>query len=179
MAKLTQRQWDNIEKRLFAGESANSIAKDYPVSQQAISKKFSCSIKQIKDVANQIVDTEISFQKLLKSEQISCINLAEEMIAISCHMTTGAKYSAMTFSRLSKIANHQANMLHDMKPDPEQVTEIARLQHTANEASTTAVNLIKLNQTAAENSKQDSYSSMTEDDLKRELKKLRARNNID
>lgn len=172
MAKLTQRQWDNIEKAMLNGKTAYELAKKYGISRQAIEQKFTCSVKRVKEVANQIVEAEVNFQNLAKNEQVSCANLAEEMLAISANLATGAKFSSLTFNRLSQIAYNKAKMIHDTNPDPEQVLEVGRLQRAANESARVPIDLIKANQAQAKAEDSDPYADMTDDDIRRELAKL-------
>jgi hypothetical protein len=57
-------------------------AREYGISRQAISKKFSLQSNAVKDVANQIVESETkireSLQKLTPSLQFEACNLARK-----------------------------------------------------------------------------------------------------
>lgn len=171
MAKLTQRQWDNIEKAMLEGKTAYELAKKYGISRQAIEQKFSCSVKRVKEVANQIVEAEINFKNLAKNEQISCINFAEEKLAISANLARGSRLSSMTFSTMAFLANHKAESIDPDDINPDDVNEVARLQRTANEAARMPIELIKVTKDEAIEP-DDPYADMTDDDLRRELAKL-------
>lgn len=145
MAKLTKAQWDDVKKRLLAGESANSIAKRYNVSRQAILKKAKPEVVDIQTVANQIATAKINLKKLPEVAQVTACNLADDLVAISMHVGSGAKYGAMTFSRLSGIASQKAQMLDDADPDWDELLRIARLTKIGNEAAAPALSLLAAN----------------------------------
>jgi hypothetical protein len=136
MAKLSQRQWDKIQARLLAGEKITAIARDYGISHQAIRKKFGSLVTDIKSVANQIVETETALRKLPEVAQVTARNLADDLMAISMHVASGAKYG---------VANQHAQLLDDVNPDPKAVLNIARLTKTGNEAVAPALNLLNAN----------------------------------
>jgi len=147
--KLTQKQWDAIKKRLDNKEKAADLAKEFGVTRQAISNRFRLQNKAIKSVANQIVEAETSIrsslQKLPPNLQIEAVNLANELMSISTHLASGAKYGAMTFHRLAGIANQHAQTLDDKEPDIKVLATIGALTKIANENATTGLNLLNAN----------------------------------
>lgn len=145
MAKLTSKQWDKIQQRLLAGEKITAIARDYKISHQAIRKKFGSLVTEIKSVANQLVEAETALKKLPEVAQVTARNLADDLMAISMHTASGAKYGAMTFHRLSGIANQKAQMLDDADPDEDELLRIARLTKVGNDAVAPALNLLAAN----------------------------------
>lgn len=151
-SKLTDKQWSEIEKRVVAGEKVRPIAREYGVSEGAIRARVTTQAKEIKDVAHQIVETEKRFASLPVSAQISARNLAQDLLAISDHLASAAKYGAMTAHRLSGIANSQAELIDDANPmgSIETLKGIAALTKTANEASDIALNLINANKKQVE-----------------------------
>ena len=135
----------------MAGEKAFHIAKDYPISRQAIDKRFGNLTKEIKAVANQIVDVEENLRKLPDVAQVAARNLADDLKLISAHVASGAKYGSMTFHRLAGIANQHAQQLDDVNPDPEALINIARLTKVANDAAAPALNLLAANKDRIKN----------------------------
>lgn len=148
-SKLTDAQWEKIGKRLLAGESASSLAREYGVSKAAISQRFSERSKTIKDVANQIVATESALSKLNVSEQLAARSLADDLKAISEHLAGAARYGAATAHRLSGIAHSKVNEIDDTAPlgddSLESLKGIAALTRIANAASEIPLNLLKAN----------------------------------
>jgi len=145
LAKLTEKQWKEIETRLSRGEKAIDLAKKFGVTRGAISQKFSKQIKHVKTLANQIVETEIAIQTAPITIQIGAFSLANELLAISKHMATGATLSAMNYSRLSSIANKKISTLNDDALDEEELAIARTLTVMSNEAAKTPMDLIKAN----------------------------------
>lgn len=145
MAKLTEKQWEKIKKRLDAGESANSIAKSFGIHRSLITRRFSQHNATVKTLANQIVETEVAFRSATRAQQIDAVDLATTLLSISEHVGSGARYGAMTFHRLAGIANQHAQLLDDREPDEEELIKIARLTKVGNDAAAPALNLLAAN----------------------------------
>jgi hypothetical protein len=143
--KLTSKQWSKIKERLDAGESANSIAKDFKIHRSQITRRFSQHNKVVKELANQIVSVEQNLRAATKAQQIDALDLAGTLLSISNHVGHGARYGAMTFHRLAGIANQQAQLLDDDNPDAEDLLNIARLTDVGNKAAIPAFNLLAAN----------------------------------
>lgn len=148
-SKLTDRQWEQIGKRLLAGETGRSLAKEFGVSEAAIRARFSAQNAEIKTVANQIVAAETALKALPISAQIAVHNLADDLRAMSTHLAGAGKYGAATAHRLSGIAHAKVQEIDDASPlDAEGIESlkgVAVLTKMANEASTIAVNLLAAN----------------------------------
>lgn len=146
-SKLTDHQWEQIGKRLLANESAASLSREFGVSKGAISIRFSKRIETIKSVANQIVATDRAMELLNVSERMAASSLADDLKAIQGHMTGAARYGASTSHRLMGIANAKAMLVDDAKPlddaSRKELTDIAALTRTANEASEIGRDLMK------------------------------------
>src|ERR1051326_2866876 len=115
-SKLTDAQWETIGKRLLAGESTSSLAREFGVSKAAISTRLSKRTETVKSVANQIVATERALELLNVSEQIAARSLADELKSISTHLAGAAKFGAMTAHRLAGIAQNKALEIDDAAP---------------------------------------------------------------
>lgn len=148
-SKLTDAQWETIGKRLLAGESAASLAREFKVSKAAISTRFSKRIETVKTVAAQIVEVDRSLSFLNVSEQIAAFSLADDLKAVSKHLAGAARYGAMTSHRLSGIAHSQIEKIDDADPLGEESMEslkgIAVLTKMANASSEIGMNLLRAN----------------------------------
>lgn len=148
-SKLTDAQWEAIGKRLLAGESAASLAKEFGVDRAAVTRRFSQRNATVKSVAHQIVETERALSFLNAAEQIAACSLADELKAISGHLAGAARFGAATAHRLSGIAHSKASEIDDAQPLNEEsigaLKGIAALTKLANEASEIGVNLLRAN----------------------------------
>lgn len=148
-SKLTEAQWESIGKRLLAGEGGRELAREFGVAESAIRKRFSAQVKKIKDVANQIVATEIALKALPVSAQISAHDLAAQLRSISTHLASAANYGAATAHRLSGIAHAKVSEIDDAKPLDDESIEtlkgIAVLTRMANSSSEIGINLLRAN----------------------------------
>lgn len=147
-SKLTDAQWEQIGKRLLAGETAFALAKEFGVDRAAITRRFSQRNATVKAVANQIVETERALSFLNAAEQIAARNLADDLKAISDHLAGAARFGAATAHRLSGIAHNKVAEVDDSAPLAENIAtlkDVAILTKMANEASEIGVNLLRAN----------------------------------
>lgn len=148
-SKLTDAQWESIGKRLLAGESAASLAREFEISKASISARFSERLKNVKSVANQIVATESAMAMLNVSEQLAARSLADDLKSISEHLAGAARFGAMTAHRLSGIAQSKVHEIDDAAPLNEEsrnaLGDIAALTKMANGASEIGLNLLRAN----------------------------------
>lgn len=148
-SNLTDTQWNEIEKRVLSGEPLRSIGKHFGISEAAIRKRLGAQTKQIKAVANQIVEVEGALKSLPIGAQISALNLADELRAISTHLASAAKYGAATAHRLFGIAHEKAMMVNDATPmegeSLDSLKGIAVLTRMGNESANLGMNLINAN----------------------------------
>lgn len=149
---LTDAQWEQIGKRLLAGEKAAALAREYGVSKATISQRFSKRIETVKSVAHQLVATDEAFSKLNVSEQFAARSLADDLKAISAQLASAARFSASTAHRLAGIANGQIDKIDDADPfsdDSLKVLKgIAALSTGANIAAEIPMGLLKANKDA-------------------------------
>lgn len=148
-SSLTEKQWQEIEKRLLDGEAGRALAAKFGISEAAIRKKFGARTKEIKAVANQLVAAESAFKALPISSQISTRTLADRIMSTQTHLFGAAEYGAATSHRLSGIANAQVAKIDDADPlnaeSIETLKGIAALTKLANDSSTIAINLLNAN----------------------------------
>lgn len=146
-SKLTPGQWEEVSRRLLAGEKARALAKEYGVAESTIRERFSDVHSEIKDVANQIVSADRSLKALPISAQIAAISLAEELKAISTHLASAAKMGAATAHRLASLANSEVQKIDDAEPlrSIENLKGVSVLTKLANESADIGINLLKAN----------------------------------
>lgn len=150
-SKLTDDQWEELQRRILSGETITALAKEFGVSKSTISEKVSERNRTIKTVANQLATAEISFEKLNISERSLTRSLTDDLKAISLSLAAAARNGASTAQRLSGLANCRAEELtaySDMTPDGDGMAElktIAALTKTANDSSVIAINLLNAN----------------------------------
>lgn len=156
-SKLTDAQWESIGKRLLAGESAASLAREFKVSKASVSVRFSKRIETVKSVANQIVETEEALSLLNVSEQMAARSLADELKAISVHLAGAARYGAATAHRLSGIAHNKVAEIDDATPLNEESLKtlkgISVLTQMSNASAEIGINLLRANKDTIENLK--------------------------
>lgn len=148
-SKLTEQQWHKIGKRLLGGEKARPLAKEFGVSESAIRLRFSAAHKSANAVANQIVNAEQALRALPVSAQLTALNLADELRAISMHLAGAAKFGSATAHRLAGIAHAKVQEIDDAAPldaeSLESLKGVAVLTRMANDASQIGVNLLAAN----------------------------------
>lgn len=152
---LKPEQWADIEQRLINGEAGCALAKEYGISYNAIKKRFGSRVKQIKSVANQILETERNFKALPISSQIKAVNLADLLRSISNHLGHAANYGAMTAHRLHGISNALVDKIDEADPlkDRKSIDTlggIGVMTKLANESAEIGLNLLRANKEAVE-----------------------------
>jgi hypothetical protein len=134
------------------GDKARAIAREFGIAESTIRERFSDEHRKVKDVANQLVTAESALKALPISAQISALNLAEELKAISSHLAGAAKYGAATAHRLSGIAHAKVQLIDDAAPLDEESMEslkgVAVLTRMANDASVIPMSLLSANREA-------------------------------
>lgn len=156
-SKLSEKQWEQIGRRLVAGEKASALAKEFKVSRATVSERFSDAVGKVKAVANQIVAAEKALEGLSLSEQSSAISLADRLRNISMHVAGAAEAAAASAFRLHGIAHEQVQKIDDAEPEK----SIAALQRfgvltkLGNEALFGPLNLLNANREAMKLVNQD------------------------
>ncbi len=148
-SSLNEKQWAEIERRSIAGEPGRRLAAEFGITEGAIRKRLGAQVKQIKTVANQIVETNRALKELPIGAQISAQTLAEELMAISMHLASTAKYNAATAHRMAGIANAKAAEIDDAAPLTDEsraaLRDVGVLVAMSNNASEVPLGLLKAN----------------------------------
>lgn len=147
-SKLTDKQWNEVEKRVLSGESVRKIAGEFKIAEGAIRQRVKTHTKPIKELANQMARVEAEFERLPLSTQVKVRTLADDLKGISQHLASAANYGAMTAHRLSAIAHVESSKIDDTAPleNIEALKGISALNKMANEAAGIGLNLIRANQ---------------------------------
>lgn len=146
-SKLTPGQWDQIGKRLLAGEKARVLAREFGIAESTIRERFSEINGKVKDAANQLLAAEGAMAALPLSAQISAINLAAHLRSISTHLASAANNGAMVAHRLSGIALQQVEKVDDAEPEKsiDALKRIGALTRLVNESADLGLNLLSAN----------------------------------
>lgn len=149
-SSLTEKEWEQIGKRLLAGgESARALAREFGTSEASVRRKFPAQRKDVKVVANQLVAAEEALRNLPISSQIDALNLVDQMKSMSTHLGGAGTLGAMTAHRLAGIAQAKALEIDDAAPltetSMEALKSIAYLSRTANEAGEIAMGILRAN----------------------------------
>lgn len=121
-SKLTDAQWEEIHKRLVAGETARKIGADFGVSDTAIRKRFGDSSRvglqslQVRTVASKLAEAQTALEALPVSQRPAALSLAESLRQIGQSMAAAATLSAATSHRLHALANQEAQKIDDADP---------------------------------------------------------------
>lgn len=152
-SKLSDADWIRICERVEAGEKAADLAREYGVSKTAVSLRISKRSETVRNVAHELVASEIALRKLPISEQVSALNLADELRAVSTHLASAAKFGAATAHRLSGIAHAQVQKIDDAEPlggaSLETLRGVSALTKLANDSSSIGLNLLAANKEMA------------------------------
>jgi hypothetical protein len=158
-SKLTEKQWEEIGRRLLAGEKGRALAKEFGIAESTIRERFSAQHAEIKSVAHQVVAAESALKALPISAQIAVFNLADHLRSISGHLASAGNYGAATAHRLTAIAHANVQKIDDAKPldadSIEALRGVAALTKLANEASTIGLNLLSANKEAVRDAQDD------------------------
>lgn len=152
-SNLTDAKWDELKRRLLAGEKAADLAREYKVSKSAISARVSKRIETVKAVANQALAAEQALKSLPISDQLLAVSLMDNLRSISMHLAGAAKYGAATAHRLSGIAHAEVQKIDDATPlNPESIEAlkgVSALTRLANDASIIGRDLLAANKDMA------------------------------
>lgn len=185
-SKLSERQWNYVEKRVLSGESIRAIAKDTGVTEGAIRLRVNTHTKPVKELANQIARVEAEFERLPFSTQVKVRTLVDGLKGISQHLCQAAEFGAMTAHRFSSIAHIESNKIDDTAPldDMEALKGISVLTRMANESSEIGMNLLKANKEVSDKINSldivqgPSFTPASMDDVKALLESERSGNRI-
>ncbi len=153
-SKLDEKQWEEVSRRVFSGESVRSVAKKFGLSDTAIRKRgIPLQHDNLRTLAKTLVDTEKTIEALPKVEKTLVYKFADRLKCITDNLAEAAEYGAKNSNRLSKMA-HTKILTIKNNPDEDDYDElknVAALTKMAKEASDIGINLLKANQSATDN----------------------------
>lgn len=140
-SKLTTTQWDEIGRRLAAGETAASLSREFGVGQATISERFS----EYPKAAVRKLGHELA--ALPPHAQQAAVSLADELRSISGHLAAAARYGSSTAHRLQALAHGEVQKIDDADPlsSVEALKGVHALTRLANDAASTGLNLLAAN----------------------------------
>jgi transposase-like protein len=149
-SKITDQEWDQVEKRLLDGEKPADLAREFGVNRSAITRRLAQKNATTKTVANQLVKAESALRALPIAQQIATLNLADQLRSVSSHLASAANYGAMTAHRLSGIANSKAAMIDEdtvllSESGTDTLKQISALAKISNDSAEIGLNLLKAN----------------------------------
>jgi len=152
-SKLSPDQWATIEKRLTLGETASALGREFGISEGAIRQKFpsiAAVSTKVREIAEMVVATRTSLAEMPPLHRQSALSLADELMEISSHLTSAAKYGSATAHRLSALAHCAVGKIDDADPlsSIEALKGVSGLTRLANDASIIGLNLLNANREA-------------------------------
>lgn len=148
-SKLTDAQWDGIQRRILAGEKPADLAREFKVHRSAVSRRVAQPVETIKAVADQVLTAERAVKALPVAQQVALTTLLDELRATSMHLAGAAKYGSATAHRLAGIAHAKVQEIDDAAPMTaesfDSLKHVAGLTRMANDASVIGLNLLAAN----------------------------------
>lgn len=149
-SKLSEQQWQEIERRLLSGAGVRALAKEYSISPGQISKRFPNSVsKSIQTTAQKLADAQDALDVLPMQHRALAVSLADKLRSISSHLASAAEYGAATAHRLSALANQEVTKVDDADVLSDESMEamkgVSALTKLANDSSSIALNLLAAN----------------------------------
>lgn len=154
-SKLSPAQWEDVHRRLLAGETARKLGAEYGISEAGIRKKFganqtvSAQSAKVRIAAEKLADANNALDLLAPAQRSVAISLADELRQISAHLAGAAKFGSATAHRLAGVAHAKVQEMDDADPlSPESMEAlkgVAALTKLANEAAATGLGLLAAN----------------------------------
>ena len=137
-AKLTPQQIKHYQDRHLAGESIRSLAKLAGVGEATLRDYIGESARKIKDVANQIVATDLALKSLPIHAQTAAQDHAARIQRMRANLATGFEMLSGNFMRLASMSQtelakvDETAMLEEKTLD--RLKSVARLTRMANDS---------------------------------------------
>lgn len=146
-SKLSPAQWQDVEKRLLAGEGASDLAREFGVHPSQITRRVSQVTQKVREVAQKVAIAQTALAELPVAQQYNALSLAEKLRSISNSLASGAELGAKNFHRLSALANTELQKVDDANPASSEgsLKAAAILTKMANDAAMTPINLLAAN----------------------------------
>lgn len=149
-SKLTEKQWDEIERRMLAGETASSLAREYKVTEGAIRNRKRATVETMKTVSNQIVAVEKALKQMPLTTRDNTRNYAARLLAIGDTYYDVTEMATATAYKLHTIANIASGKIDEVDPFTSEGQDllkgIAFAVKAGNDALNPANTLLKANE---------------------------------
>lgn len=152
-SKLTTAQWEEVGRRLLAGETASALGREFDISEAAIRKKFgshesvSAKSTKVRAVAEKLADANLALQALPPAQRSVAVDLAEELRTMSVSVARAANLGAKTGHRLHALANSEVAKVDDADPlaSLETLRNVGVLTKLGNDSLAPALNILAAN----------------------------------
>lgn len=102
-SKFTDKQWEEIDRRLLEGEAARSIARDLDCSEAIIRVRKKARVEKIKDAANQVVAADRALKALDLPAQRTALTFAQKLQAMGDGLAEAGMLGAQNAADLKFI----------------------------------------------------------------------------
>ena len=146
-SKLTPDQWQEVGRRIAAGEGTRDVAKEFDIDPAAISRRFPHQSQQaVRNVAHQLAEAQSALAVLPVAQQHVALNLADELRAISTNLAGAARFGSATAHRLAALAHGEVSKIDQAAPlDIEALKGASALTRMANDAAVIPTSLLNAN----------------------------------
>lgn len=146
-SKLAPHQWEQVQRRLLAGETASALGREFGVDEAIIRRKFghsrkSESPKEVRNAARLVADANDALDALPPMQRQVALTLAEELREISRSLAAAARLGSQTAVVLAAKAHQQAATVEDV----DGLRAVAALTRTANEAAHVGLQMLRSNE---------------------------------
>lgn len=157
-SKLTPEQWQAIEARFAAGETASALAREYGINEAAIRRKFRRETPKVREVAEKLASAQTALAELPRHQQPIAIALSDQLQRMSASAARAACSSADTADKIASMASSETHKFvsamiaagEDANPMDHQdkLQAISAMTKISNDALQPALALMKINQEA-------------------------------
>ncbi len=148
-SKLTPDQWAEVDRRALAGEGVRELARAFGISPAQVSRRVSKQTEQVRNVAQQLADSQTALAALPLSQQYNAMRLADTLREISDDYASAARLSTKTGLRMHALANAEAGKVDDANLSSDvsilAMKGVALLTKLGNDALVPASNLLAAN----------------------------------
>jgi hypothetical protein len=147
-SKLSPAQWEEVERRLAAGEGASDLSREFGVHPSQVTRRVAQKSQKVREVAQKVAEAQTALAELPVAQQYSALSLAETISNVMKSSAKAAELGAKTAHRLQALANTEAAKIDDANPGSSaseaSLRTVAMLTKVANEAAATGMGLISV-----------------------------------
>ncbi len=142
--KLDQKSWDAIEVAYFKGQSANSLAKEYGVSEAAIRKRLKGKkADKVEDAVVKVVEARKAVEALPAILRPHVDSLAEARLEITELQIKSSTIQSQNNLALVNMVKEMLATIDPADPDKDILRFVHGLIETANKAAWQPLELLK------------------------------------